>query len=1364
MVTIPLALAALMVAAAALPAGAAPSAITSLKPLHRETPLTAGGKAQAVILVPDSAAGRQAGQVVAARVREVSGVAPTVTTDAAQADLKTTHVVALGNLLDNPLIERLYWNRYSFADRLTPGAGAYALRSVCNPYPWVSGKNAFLVEASDDAGMLAGARALAGRIAGGADVTLPWTLTLSTFTPPAPAKLAELRRDLKPEILFTDFMGAARNYLRTPNPIFLETVKIVLDGLCGVYEKEPKRHLTWPEETQSEGIMPLWDAIEECDAFTDAERLRYTNLLLAQLRAHPQHIYEFSQLENATSIAWNHTTFPLMGLYWSSRYFRAYYPAVDREQMALFQRKIEACLTGQEKCWKPREDSAGYVVITPRHMMTWALAENRRAYIEKGFPLEFAWHVMATADPMGYTAGHGDHPLAKAPSDELGALPLPYYLTRDGRLLWRLNQIAGGEWANPYWRDVKPVPPSNLDGLYVNPMHPEFYRWSDNLGVYGTPAAPHNVPLERSFDKLTLRSGLAPESQYLLVDGFGRGYHLHYDTNMIVKYTNAGQVLLMDSDYLVRNTTEHNGLSVVRDGRSERLIPALASLDARADLPGCLMARTSVADYNGVDWHRTLLMVKGGPVAVFDEAVARQPADYTFWCVWKTLDEDREKVEGAQTYHVLLPGSERLPTPGFAVVKAPDARGGEALRFDAQRAAVEFEVALPKGRYMMQLRGYGTNGGNDSLHVRLAGRQEPLAFHVPKDAFGEAMGAWDLSAPAPAVEVGKGGRQRFSITLREGPGTVLDTIRILDEAGKPLFDKRAIDLVAPTGERLRIPDHHFYVSGTGGPALQLSPRVNANNEAVKRLRQVVNVRLAAGQGYTYQNVLASVMGAPAAPVLRRLGERAFTARVAGQDYLYGVGDPEKPETYGRLTVAARAFVLGAGKLALMDGRRVALDGKPVFQAAAPTAKEIAWRGPSVEALVRAARPGAPSDPSDRSDRSDRPDGPARQAAAGAAGTAPSAPPTPHSPWSFTPDAPVYREGPEFLECADVDGDGQPEILYGAGSVLYVLNREGKPVWKFACKERVRSCAVADVDGDGKPEVLLGGNDECVHLLDRAGKEIRSWHCDVTLISGQGHGRNPEVTALAAADINGDGKVEILAGTRNCWIIAYTIEGKVLWQQSRQYHGVRRILVADVDGDGKPEVLSANRYGGASFYSGEGKGKGSVVSELGDVSMALGRCIAGALPVVVNGSSTGVLKARTVARDAKELEFTNNGFGVNEVACADMNGDGLDEILVASETGTIYCLDGQGGVVWRFLAGAVVRDLAAADLDGDGRPEVVCAIEDGSTWILSGAGAPLGRSTGASPAMLAATCGAGRGALSLTAGQNGVLSALTAPAR
>ena len=64
------------------------------------------------------------------------------------------------------------------------------------------------------------------------------------------------------------------------------------------------------------------------------------------------------------------------------------------------------------------------------------------------------------------------------------------------------------------------------------------------------------------------------------------GQSLNFDTNGITTFVQDGERWLLDHDYLVRNTTEHSMLSVLRDGRCASLVPSLAGLVASGDLPG----------------------------------------------------------------------------------------------------------------------------------------------------------------------------------------------------------------------------------------------------------------------------------------------------------------------------------------------------------------------------------------------------------------------------------------------------------------------------------------------------------------------------------------------------------------------------------------------------------------------------------------------------------------------------------------------------------------------------------------------------------------------------------------------------------
>ncbi|MEO8198517.1 MAG: VCBS repeat-containing protein [Thermoanaerobaculia bacterium] len=66
------------------------------------------------------------------------------------------------------------------------------------------------------------------------------------------------------------------------------------------------------------------------------------------------------------------------------------------------------------------------------------------------------------------------------------------------------------------------------------------------------------------------------------------------------------------------------------------------------------------------------------------------------------------------------------------------------------------------------------------------------------------------------------------------------------------------------------------------------------------------------------------------------------------------------------------------------------------------------------------------------------------------------------------------------------------------------------------------------------------------------------------------------------------------------------------------------------------------------------------------------------------------------------------------AFADLNGDGVSEVIVGSQDGKVYAYKGDGSLLWQYDTGTAGIDSkpAIADIDGDGLPEVV--VGAGST--------------------------------------------------
>jgi hypothetical protein len=134
---------------------------------------------------------------------------------------------------------------------------------------------------------------------------------------------------------------------------------------------------------------------------------------------------------------------------------------------------------------------------------------------------------------------------------------------------------------------------------------------------------------------------------------------------------------------------------------------------------------------------------------------------------------------------------------------------------------------------------------------------------------------------------------------------------------------------------------------------------------------------------------------------------------------------------------------------------------------------------------------------------------------------------------------------------DVNGDGQPEIAFGAwDQCIYLLDRNGRPLWGeipgivpggrcgghgFYNEDTIWSSpALADLTGDGRPEIVIGadispgnsGGDPgggYLYVLDGQGNMLAREWMDQVIFSSP-----------AVADLDNDGALEVVVGTGTYW--------------------------------------------------------------------------------------------------------------------------------------------------------------------------------------------------------------------------------------
>lgn len=356
-------------------------------------------------------------------------------------------------------------------------------------------------------------------------------------------------------------------------------------------------------------------------------------------------------------------------------------------------------------------------------------------------------------------------------------------------------------------------------------------------------------------------------------------------------------------------------------------------------------------------------------------------------------------------------------------------------------------------------------------------------------------------------------------------------------------------------------------------------------------------------------------------------------------------------------------------------------------------------------------------------------------------------------WNYDP--PVQGRIWPGPAVADLDGDGDREIVVVQTSRLSILGANGapvlaQPVQPFASAE-MRSLAVADLDGDGTAEILTarasGGSDGTWTVLEPNGTVRTGWPRREPADPGYAWGAYNQ--NLAVGDLDRDGDLEIAASSDVHYLAAFADDGTHLaasaiygagkvWSQV----GVHYDHAVDLRGyancaEGVPPLEARPNFADAAPAIGDLDGDGSneivVVGSFYDCRTADYQQLF-QVPMVFEADRTRWAAgawdwmqppvpdafAAPLSIDYEVIESAE----ANPVL-ADLDGDGAKEILHASYDGRVHAfwLDRTEHGNWPFdvnLGEAELRfasEPVVADLDGDGGAEVVF-----TTWTAKGSNA------------------------------------------
>ena len=255
---------------------------------------------------------------------------------------------------------------------------------------------------------------------------------------------------------------------------------------------------------------------------------------------------------------------------------------------------------------------------------------------------------------------------------------------------------------------------------------------------------------------------------------------------------------------------------------------------------------------------------------------------------------------------------------------------------------------------------------------------------------------------------------------------------------------------------------------------------------------------------------------------------------------------------------------------------------------------------------------------------------------------------------------------------DVDRNGTLDILLACDRQLLCFDARGQLKWKFSTTEPIESVpTLADIDGDGKNEVIFGANDGYLRVLNAQGKQRWSFKTRSWITGG-----------VSVANLAGDGALEIAFGSMDSSVYCLDAKGKPLWKYETEDWVASAPAIGDVDADGFLEIVALSDDG--NLY-----------------------CL----------SRRGTLKWKTKINEAETRARAYP-------ALADLDGDGSLETLVYSQSNNaLRCLLSNGDPAWSFYSGAdVAGSPLVVDLNGDGYQEIVIATTSGEVIGLSALGA------------------------------------------
>jgi len=261
--------------------------------------------------------------------------------------------------------------------------------------------------------------------------------------------------------------------------------------------------------------------------------------------------------------------------------------------------------------------------------------------------------------------------------------------------------------------------------------------------------------------------------------------------------------------------------------------------------------------------------------------------------------------------------------------------------------------------------------------------------------------------------------------------------------------------------------------------------------------------------------------------------------------------------------------------------------------------------------------------------------------------------------------------------------------------------------------------IEDIDGDGRKEIVFGTKNGKIISIDLEGRpkwiyEVEDSHSQVELMFLDTDKVNSISSSPNIADIDGDGHKEIVFGTESGKVYVLDNKGKQIWNYKTD-GPIRGTPFIQKFANNQTGILVGSSDKNLYFLNAKGQllWRYNAKSEIESTpTIAISQ-----KPLILFGSNDGIIHALDLKGNPL-WQYKTADKVLAQIVYDKLSPNSEPVIIVGSTDGTMYCLNDRGTLLWSYETdGAICSKACIADINTDGKKEIVFGSCDNSVYTL-----------------------------------------------